>query len=92
MRYELHHKDKVRKLSARETALLKILLENRHFTVDRKDILMKVWGDDSFSIPEISTSAPPTSAITFAKTPTSRSSRPKASDAAFIVDVVAIGL
>jgi DNA-binding response OmpR family regulator len=28
--------------------LLKILDENRHFTVLRKDILLKIWGDDSF--------------------------------------------
>lgn len=47
-KYELHLGDSVRKLSAREADLLKILLENRNFTVARKEILMKVWGDDHF--------------------------------------------
>lgn len=48
LKYELRFGEKVRKLSAREADLLKILLENRNFTVARKDILMKVWGDDNF--------------------------------------------
>lgn len=47
-KYELKHTNQVRKLSHREAELLKILNENRHFTVNRKDILMKIWGDDSF--------------------------------------------
>jgi DNA-binding response OmpR family regulator len=37
-----------RKLSAREADLLKILIEHRNFTVSRKEILTKVWGDDNF--------------------------------------------
>ena len=37
-----------RKLSAREAELLAILIEHRNFTVARKDILLRVWGDDSF--------------------------------------------
>ena len=48
MKYELHLGESIRKLSAREADLLKILLENRNFTVARKDILIKVWGDDHF--------------------------------------------
>jgi two-component system, OmpR family, response regulator VicR len=48
LKYELHLADQVRKLSAREADLLKILLENRNFTVARKEILLKVWGDDHF--------------------------------------------
>jgi DNA-binding response OmpR family regulator len=48
LKYELHLGDGVRKLSAREADLLKILLENRNFTVSRKDVLLKVWGDDNF--------------------------------------------
>jgi DNA-binding response OmpR family regulator len=48
LRYELHLDGNARKLSAREADLLKILLENKHFTVARKDILMNVWGDDHF--------------------------------------------
>jgi two-component system, OmpR family, response regulator VicR len=47
-RYELHHADTLRKLSHRETELLSILSENLNFTVSRRDILLRVWGDDSF--------------------------------------------
>lgn len=47
-RYELHHADGLRKLSHRETELLSILAENLNFTVSRRDILLRVWGDDSF--------------------------------------------
>jgi len=47
-RYELKFRDQVKKLSSREASLLSILLENRNGTTNRKDILMKVWGDDSF--------------------------------------------
>lgn len=48
LKYELRLGEQVRKLSAREADLLKILIENRNFTVARKDILLKVWGDDNF--------------------------------------------
>jgi len=37
-----------RKLSAREAELLAILVEHQNFTVARKAILLRVWGDDSF--------------------------------------------
>lgn len=37
-----------RKLSYRETELLKILYENREKIIDRKDILNLLWGNDSF--------------------------------------------
>lgn len=47
-KYELRFNDSCRKLSHRETELLKIFTENRNFTVNRKEILMKIWGDDSF--------------------------------------------
>lgn len=47
-RYELHHGVQLRKLSHRETELLSILAENLNFTVSRRDILLRVWGDDSF--------------------------------------------
>jgi DNA-binding response OmpR family regulator len=47
-KYELKIGDNTRKLSHRESELLKILSDNRNFTVNRKDILMKIWGDDSF--------------------------------------------
>lgn len=47
-RYELKINDQVKKLSHREASLLKILCENKNTTTDRKDILLNVWGDDSF--------------------------------------------
>lgn len=47
-RYELKHKDSVRKLSHREAMLLLVLSQNRNTTVSRKEVLMKVWGDDTF--------------------------------------------
>ena len=45
---ELKHGDEIKKLSFREAELLKILSENVNQRVNRKDILMKVWGDDSY--------------------------------------------
>lgn len=50
LKYELRYgpDGSMRKLSAREADLLKILLENRNFTVARKQILLQVWGDDNF--------------------------------------------
>jgi len=45
---ELRLGEKVRKLSHRENELLKILVEHRNFTVERKKILQQIWGDDSF--------------------------------------------
>ena len=46
-KYELRKGDQVRKLSYRETCLLR-LLTARNEPVLRKDILMELWGDDSF--------------------------------------------
>jgi len=37
-----------RKLSFRESELLKLLYEHRHKVIDRKDILNLLWGNDSF--------------------------------------------
>ncbi|HKP32716.1 MAG TPA: response regulator transcription factor [Chitinophagaceae bacterium] len=37
-----------KKLSFRESALLKMLYENRDKIIDRKDILNALWGNDSF--------------------------------------------
>jgi DNA-binding response OmpR family regulator len=48
LRYELKINDHVKKLSNREANLLMLLAENRNGTTSRKDILMKLWGDDSF--------------------------------------------
>lgn len=47
-RYELRKNGAVRKLSHREAMLLQILAENQNMNIDRKTILMRVWGDDSF--------------------------------------------
>ena len=48
LRYELKIDTQVRKLSHREANLLAMLTENRNGTTNRKDILMRLWGDDSF--------------------------------------------
>jgi DNA-binding response OmpR family regulator len=48
MRYELKLGKEVRKLSHREATLLQVLSESKNATVQRKEILMKLWGDDSF--------------------------------------------
>lgn len=47
-RYELKFKDRIKKLSHREASLLKCLCQNKNTTVYRKDILLELWGDDSF--------------------------------------------
>ena len=46
-RFELWHQAELRKLSARESFLLEMLYQSRNTTLYRKDILMKLWGDDS---------------------------------------------
>jgi DNA-binding response OmpR family regulator len=47
-RYELRVNGNIRKLSHRESTLLKMLTENRNATIYRKNILLQLWGDDSF--------------------------------------------
>lgn len=47
-KYELRIDQHVRKISHREAMLLQTLIENKNAAVNRKDILLKVWGDDSF--------------------------------------------
>lgn len=47
-RYELKIDASTRKLSHREAMLLQVLTETRNTVVNRKDILMRIWGDDSF--------------------------------------------
>ena len=44
----LRHDGEERKLSFRETELLKILYINREKIIDRKDILNLLWGNDNF--------------------------------------------
>lgn len=46
--YELRKSGNIKKLSHRESTLLQLLNENRNATLLRKDILLKLWGDDSF--------------------------------------------
>lgn len=48
LRFELKLDDTVKKLSHRESTLLHMLNENKNATLLRKEILMKLWGDDSF--------------------------------------------
>jgi DNA-binding response OmpR family regulator len=47
-RYELRKDGKAKKLSHREAVLLQILAENQNSNIDRKTMLLRVWGDDSF--------------------------------------------
>jgi len=48
VRYELKMGDNIKKLSHREASLLLTFAENKNTPIQRKDILMKLWGDDSF--------------------------------------------
>ncbi|MBN8578745.1 MAG: response regulator transcription factor [Cytophagales bacterium] len=47
-RYELRRKEVVKKLSHREAMLLQVLAEHKNQSVERKTVLLRVWGDDSF--------------------------------------------
>jgi DNA-binding response OmpR family regulator len=47
-RQTLNHPDEHRKLSYRESELLKLLYENRDQIVERSEILTLLWGSDSF--------------------------------------------
>lgn len=47
-KYELHSSDRVILLSNREAQILDILVAAQNQVVDRKILLKKVWGDDSF--------------------------------------------
>ncbi len=47
-RQTLSNSTEERKLSFRESELLKLLYENREKIIDRKDILTLLWGNDSF--------------------------------------------
>lgn len=47
-RQTLHDGNEEKKLSFRESELLKLLYENRDKIIDRKDILNLLWGNDSF--------------------------------------------
>jgi DNA-binding response OmpR family regulator len=47
-RYELLTPTKTIKLSQREMQVLEFLVKARNGTLDRKQLLMEIWGDDSF--------------------------------------------
>lgn len=47
-RQTLNHPTEQRKLSFRESELLKLLYQNRNQIVERRDILNLLWGSDSF--------------------------------------------
>ena len=48
-RYELRDPEgEVRRLSHKEAGILTLLLENVNQTTERKEILMSLWGDDSY--------------------------------------------
>lgn len=47
-RYELHFDDTIKKLSHREASLLNFLATSPNTTIERKEVLLKLWGDDSF--------------------------------------------
>ncbi len=47
-KYELHFSGKVIKLSNRESQVLNMLASHPNQTIERKNLLLAVWGDDSF--------------------------------------------
>ncbi|TWF42909.1 DNA-binding response OmpR family regulator [Chitinophaga polysaccharea] len=47
-RQELHHGNGMQRLSQREADMLKMLTDNIGNITSRKDILIELWGDDSF--------------------------------------------
>lgn len=47
-RYELHSPTKSIKLSQRDMEVLNLLVANRNHSTDRRQLLLTVWGDDSF--------------------------------------------
>lgn len=46
-KFELHYQEQITKLSNREAQVMKIFAHHKNKSIDRKDILMEVWGDDS---------------------------------------------
>ncbi|MCS6968102.1 MAG: response regulator transcription factor [Cytophagales bacterium] len=47
-RYELRLGDQIKKISYREAELLSIFAENQNKIINRQEILLRVWHDDSF--------------------------------------------
>ncbi len=48
LKYQLVNGQHIQKLSHREAELLKIFTSNQNIAVNRKEILLKIWGDDSY--------------------------------------------
>jgi len=48
MRNQLLYKGIVKKLTAREGEVLKVLYQHRNRLLNRKDFLIQIWGDDDF--------------------------------------------
>ena len=48
VRYELQSESGPVKLSGRDMQILRMLFANRNGITSRKDLLMSVWGDDSY--------------------------------------------
>ena len=48
LKYQLVKDQEVQKLSHREAELFKIFTSNQNKAVNRKEILLKIWGDDSY--------------------------------------------
>lgn len=47
-RYELHAPSGIIKMSQRDRQILSMLCSNRNRVTDRRELLLSVWGDDSF--------------------------------------------
>ncbi len=47
-KYELHSPQNIIKLSHKEAQLLNLLAKHQNQIIDRKSLLLKIWGDDSF--------------------------------------------
>ncbi len=45
---ELHFKSQIKNLSHRESQIIHLLCANKNDVIQRKNILQRVWGDDSF--------------------------------------------
>jgi len=47
-RYELHSPSGIQRISQRDMQILNMLCSNRNRVTDRRELLLSVWGDDSF--------------------------------------------
>lgn len=47
-KFELHHMDSIRTLSHRESQIIELLCDKLNQITERKVILQRVWGDDSY--------------------------------------------